>query len=59
MEVQITQVKLKTIWEVKNVKCSGVKMATLNISGLILGLCPANGRRRCKVMSSTIGWAQT
>ena len=59
MEVQITQVKLKTIWEVKKVKCSGVKMATINISGLIPCLCPANERRRYKVTSSPIGWAQT
>ena len=29
------------------------------ITGLILGLCPANGRRRYKVTPSLIGWAQT
>ena len=29
------------------------------ISGLILGLCPANKRRCYKVMLSLIGWAQT
>ena len=28
-------------------------------SGLILGFHPANGRHRCKVMPSLIGWAQT
>ena len=28
-------------------------------SGLILGLCPANERHRCKVTLSLIGWAQT
>ena len=28
------------------------------ITGLILGLCPANGRRRYFVMTSLIGWAQ-
>ena len=28
-------------------------------SGLILGLLPANERRRYKVMTSLIGWAQT
>ena len=28
-------------------------------SGLILGLCPANERRRYKVTPSLIGWAQT
>ena len=27
--------------------------------GLILGLCPANERRRYKVTVSLIGWAQT
>ena len=27
--------------------------------GLILGLCPANERRRYKVTPSLIGWAQT
>ena len=29
------------------------------VTGLILGLHPASGRRRCKVTPSTIGWAQT
>ena len=29
------------------------------ISGLILGLRPANERRRYKVTSSLIGWAKT
>ena len=29
------------------------------ISGLILGLRPANGRRRYKVTPSLIGWTQT
>ena len=28
-------------------------------TGLILGLCPANERRRYKVTPSLIGWAQT
>ena len=31
----------------------------LDISGLILGLRPANERRRYKVTPSLIGWAQT
>ena len=31
----------------------------LKISGLILGLRPANERRRYKVTPSLIGWAQT
>ena len=30
----------------------------IRISGLILGLCPANERRRYKVTPSFIGWAQ-
>ena len=29
------------------------------VTGLILGLHPANDRRRYKVMPSLIGWAQT
>ena len=29
------------------------------VTGLILGLRPANGRRRYKVTPSLIGWAQT
>ena len=29
------------------------------LKGLILGLRPANGRRRYKVTPSLIGWAQT
>ena len=29
------------------------------ITELILGLCPANERRRYKVAPSLIGWAQT
>ena len=29
------------------------------ITGLILGLCPTNERRRYKVTASLIGWAQT
>ena len=28
-------------------------------TGLILGLCPANGRRRYKVKPSLIGWVET
>ena len=28
-------------------------------TGLILGLCPANGRRRYFVTTSLIGWVQT
>ena len=31
----------------------------INISGLILGLHPANERRRYKVTPSLIGWVQT
>ena len=31
----------------------------ITITGLILGLHPANERRRYKVMPSLIGWAQT
>ena len=31
----------------------------LHVTGLILGLCPANERRRYKVTPSLIGWAQT
>ena len=31
----------------------------LDDSGLILGLRPANERRRYKVMPSFIGWAET
>ena len=31
----------------------------INISGLILGLHPANERRRYKVTLSLIGWVQT
>ena len=30
-----------------------------NRAGLILGLCPANERRRYKVTPSLVGWAQT
>ena len=30
-----------------------------NVAGLILGLHPANERRRYKVTPSLIGWAQT
>ena len=30
-----------------------------NASGLILGLRPANERRRYKLIPSVIGWAQT
>ena len=30
-----------------------------HFTGLILGLCPANERRRYKVTPSLIGWAQT
>ena len=29
------------------------------ITGMILGLRPANDRRRCIVMTSLIGWVQT
>ena len=32
---------------------------TILLPGLILGLCPANERRRYKVTPSLIGWAQT
>ena len=34
-------------------------MAKLHIPGLILGLCPANERRRYKVTPSLIDWVQT
>ena len=36
----------------------GVTQAKNNITGLILGLRPANERRRYKVTPSFIGWAQ-
>ena len=32
---------------------------SLPVIGLILGLCPANGRRHYKVTPSLMGWAQT
>ena len=38
--------------KIKHGECHG-------ISGLILGLCPANERHRSKVTPSLIGWAQT
>ena len=41
------------IWNVRN------ELRKDHISGLILGLHPANERRRYKVTPSLIGWAQT
>ena len=40
-----------------DLKCHETHVAP--VSGLILGLCPANERRRYKVTPSLIGWAQT
>ena len=34
------------------------KYTKISLLGLILGLCPANERRRCKVTPSLIGWVQ-
>ena len=42
------------IYKFKN--CPG---AEYQVTGLILGLHPANERRRYKVTPSLIGWAQT
>ena len=36
-----------------------LKLACITPSGLILGLCPANERRRYNVTPSLIGWGQT
>ena len=38
--------------------CKGIILTSVG-SGLILGLRPANERRRYKVTPSLIGWAQT
>ena len=35
------------------------RVTMIPFTGLILGLCPANGRHHYKVMLSLIGWAQT
>ena len=35
------------------------RTSVMTSTGLILGLCPANERRRYKVVPSLIGWAQT
>ena len=49
-------------WELENYLVSGMS-SSLAVSeepaGLILGLRPANERRRYKVMPSLIGWVQT
>ena len=36
-----------------------IMYAIYRVTGLILGLCPTNERRRYKVTPSLIGWAQT
>ena len=52
----IPQYSVSLTLQVLKLKYTGQTMA---ISGLILGLCPANERRCYKVMPSVIGWAQT
>ena len=53
-----TQKASEFVHPVTTVKCSPVSMDTEPISGLILGLHRANGRRRYFVTTSLIGWLQ-
>ena len=50
---------LQPLEQVKNNRVKSHGMIVTLISGMILGLRPANERRRYKVTPSLIGWAQT
>ena len=46
-------------WNLVNINLSNLSCFGSDLPGLILGLHPANERRRYEVTPSPIGWAQT